>query len=131
MSAPDAGRPAGGRAVDGRPAVPGEPMLELRNLHVSYGVIDALKGIDLVVREGEIVTLLGANGAGKTTTLRAVSGILVPREGEVIFDGERVDGVPPHEVVRLGLGHVPEGRRVFPQMSLLENLQMGAYRFRG
>jgi branched-chain amino acid transport system ATP-binding protein len=106
-------------------------VLELRDLHVGYGAIEALKGIDLVVHDREVVTLLGANGAGKTTTLRAISGLLRPREGAVYFHGERIDGVPPHEVVALGLGHVPEGRRVFPVMTVLENLQMGAYRFRG
>ena len=107
------------------------PVLELRGLHVAYGAIEALKGVDLVVREGEVVTLLGANGAGKTTTLQAISGLLRPREGEIRFHGERVDGLPPHEVVRLGIGHSPEGRRVFPLMTVLENLRMGAYRFRG
>ncbi|MDJ0341025.1 ABC transporter ATP-binding protein [Streptomyces sp. H10-C2] len=126
MSATEVSEPSGGR-----PPGSAAPMLELRNLVVAYGGIEALKGIDLVVEEGEVVTLLGANGAGKTTTLRAISGMLAPRQGEVLFRGERVDGVPPHEVVGLGLGHVPEGRRVFPVMSVLENLQMGAYRFRG
>ncbi|MDH6134567.1 branched-chain amino acid transport system ATP-binding protein [Kitasatospora sp. MAA4] len=105
-------------------------VLELRGLHVSYGAIEALKGVDLVVNEGEVVTLLGANGAGKTTTLQAISGLLKPRAGEIRFHGERVDGIPPHEVVALGIGHAPEGRRVFPLMSVLENLRMGAYRFR-
>jgi len=105
-------------------------VLELRGLHVAYGAIEALKGMDLIVRDGEVVTLLGANGAGKTTTLQAVSGLLRPRQGEIRFHGERVDGLAPHEVVRLGIGHVPEGRRVFPRMTVLENLQMGAYRFR-
>ncbi|MFF7458213.1 ABC transporter ATP-binding protein [Kitasatospora sp. NPDC008115] len=106
------------------------PLLELRGLHVAYGAIEALKGVDLVVREGEVVTLLGANGAGKTTTLQAVSGLLRPRAGEIRFRGARVDGVPPHEVVGLGIGHAPEGRRVFPAMTVRENLDMGAYRFR-
>ncbi len=113
------------------PRAASAPVLELRDLHVSYGAIEALKGIDLVVHDGEVVTLLGANGAGKTTTLQAISGLLRPREGEIRFHGERVDGIPPHEVVALGIGHAPEGRRVFPLMSVLENLQMGAYRFRG
>ncbi|NUR58501.1 MAG: ABC transporter ATP-binding protein [Catenulispora sp.] len=107
------------------------PVLELRGLHVAYGAIEALKGIDLTVRDGEVVTLLGANGAGKTTTLQTVSGLLRPTNGEVRFRGERVDGLPPHEVVRLGIGQAPEGRRVFPLMTVLENLRMGAYRFRG
>jgi branched-chain amino acid transport system ATP-binding protein len=119
---PDAPPPAPGGAA--------APVLELSGLHVAYGAIEALKGIDLTVRSGEVVTLLGANGAGKTTTLQAVSGLLRPRSGEIRFHGERVDGLPPHEVVRLGIGHSPEGRRVFPAMSVLENLEMGAYRFR-
>ncbi len=85
--------------------------------------------MSLQVAEGEIVTLLGANGAGKTTTLRTVSGLLRPRGGQLRYAGARIDAVPAHEVVGLGIGHVPEGRRVFPRMSVLENLQMGAYRF--
>lgn len=105
-------------------------LLELRGLEVFYGAIQALKGIDVMVREGEIVTLLGANGAGKTTTLRTVSGLLQPRVGEVVFEGHRIDGVPAHHVVSLGIGQSPEGRRVFPTMTVLENLQMGAYRFK-
>ncbi|MGA4542248.1 ABC transporter ATP-binding protein [Uniformispora flossi] len=105
-------------------------LLELRGLEVFYGAIQALKGVDVTVREGEIVTLLGANGAGKTTTLRTVSGLLRPRVGEVVFEGERIDGIPAHHVVGLGIGHSPEGRRVFPTMTVLENLQMGAYRFK-
>jgi branched-chain amino acid transport system ATP-binding protein len=113
-----------------REPAPPAPVLELRGLHVSYGAIEAVKGIDLVVDEGEVVTLLGANGAGKTTTLQAVSGLLSPRQGEIRFHDERIDGLAPHEVVALGIGHAPEGRRVFPLMSVLENLQMGAYRFR-
>ncbi|MEZ0067079.1 branched-chain amino acid transport system ATP-binding protein [Streptacidiphilus sp. MAP12-20] len=112
------------------PANAPAPVLELRGLHVAYGAIEAVKGIDLVVNEGEVVTLLGANGAGKTTTLQAISGLLRPRQGEVRFRDQRIDGIPPHEVVSLGIGHSPEGRRVFPLMSILENLQMGAYRFR-
>ncbi|NUT36419.1 MAG: ABC transporter ATP-binding protein, partial [Hamadaea sp.] len=105
-------------------------MLELRGLEVFYGAIQALKGIDVTVREGEIVTLLGANGAGKTTTLRTVSGLLTPRSGEIVFEGERIDGIPAHHVVALGIGQAPEGRRVFPSMSVVENLEMGAYRFK-
>ncbi len=106
-------------------------LLELEDVWVRYGVVEALKGVTLAVDEGEIVTLLGANGAGKTTTLRTVSGLLRPFRGEVRYDGRRVDGVPAHEVVALGIGHVPEGRRIFPVMSVLENLEMGAYRRRG
>ncbi len=100
-------------------------------LRVSYGVIVALRGISFVVDEGDIVTLLGANGAGKTTTLRTISGLLKPTAGAITFDGLRIDGMPAHEVVGLGIGHVPEGRRIFPRMSVRENLQMGAYRRRG
>jgi branched-chain amino acid transport system ATP-binding protein len=106
-------------------------LLELDDVAVSYGAVEALKGISLAVDEGEIVTLLGANGAGKTTTLRTISGLLKLRRGAVRFDGKRIDGVAPHSVVALGIGHSPEGRRVFPLMTVLENLQMGAYRRRG
>lgn len=105
-------------------------LLELRSLEVAYGAIKALKGIDVTVREGEIVTLLGANGAGKTTTLRTISGLLRPLAGEIRFEGERIDGVPAHHVVGLGIGQSPEGRRVFPTMTVVENLEMGAYRFK-
>lgn len=119
---------------DARPSGEGAgdapPLLELREVRVSYGAIEALKGVSLVVGEGEVVALLGANGAGKSTTLRAASGMLSPRSGEVLLEGERVDGVASNELVSLGLGHVPEGRRVFPRMTVLENLRMGAYRFR-
>lgn len=104
-------------------------MLELIDVKVRYGAIGALKGISVAVEAGEIVTLLGANGAGKTTTLRSISGQLRPYAGEIRFEGARIDGMPAHEVVRLGIGHSPEGRRVFPRMTVLENLQMGAYRF--
>jgi branched-chain amino acid transport system ATP-binding protein len=104
-------------------------MLELVDVRVRYGAIAALKGISVTVDEGEIVTLLGANGAGKTTTLRTISGQLRASAGEILFRGRRIDGLPAHEVVALGVGHSPEGRRIFPRMSVLENLQMGAYRF--
>jgi branched-chain amino acid transport system ATP-binding protein len=104
-------------------------MLELIDVKVRYGAIGALKGISVAVEAGEIVTLLGANGAGKTTTLRSISGQLHPYAGEIRFEGVRIDATPAHEVVRLGIGHSPEGRRVFPRMTVLENLQMGAYRF--
>ncbi len=106
-------------------------LLTIEGLRVSYGVIEALRGISVVVDEGDIVTLLGANGAGKTTTLRTISGLLKPTAGAITFDGLRIDGMPAHEVVGLGIGHVPEGRRIFPRMSVRENLQMGAYRRRG
>ncbi|RBM19684.1 ABC transporter ATP-binding protein [Streptomyces sp. PT12] len=110
---------------DGAPA-----LLELRDLHVFYGAIEALKGVSLTVAEGEVVALLGGNGAGKSTTLKTASGMMAPRTGEVWLRGERVDGITSHELVRFGIGHVPEGRRVFPRMSVLENLRMGAYRLR-
>jgi len=106
-------------------------LLSIEGLRVAYGRIEALRGIDLEVDEGEIVTLLGANGAGKTTTLRTISGLLSPLAGSITFDGRRIDGLPAHEIVAAGIGHVPEGRRVFPRMSVLENLQMGAYHRHG
>ncbi|WP_129839141.1 ABC transporter ATP-binding protein [Streptomyces sp. RFCAC02] len=112
------------------PAPAGPPLLELRDLHVAYGAIEALKGVGLTVAAGEVVALLGANGAGKSTTLKTASGMLTPRRGQVLLHGERVDGIRSHELVRFGIGHVPEGRRVFPRMSVLENLRMGAYRLR-
>jgi branched-chain amino acid transport system ATP-binding protein len=106
-------------------------LLELQDVHVKYGAVEALKGISLTVDEGEIVTLLGANGAGKTTTLRTISGLLRPSAGAVVFQGKPVDKVPAHDIVSLGIGHVPEGRRIFPTMSVVENLEMGAYQRKG
>ncbi|HVW81565.1 MAG TPA: ABC transporter ATP-binding protein [Mycobacteriales bacterium] len=105
-------------------------LLRIESLRVAYGRIEALRGIDLEIEQGEIVTLLGANGAGKTTTLRTISGLLKSSGGAVTFDGRRIDGLPAHQIVAAGIGHVPEGRRVFPRMSILENLQMGAYQRR-
>jgi branched-chain amino acid transport system ATP-binding protein len=102
-------------------------LLQVEDLRVAYGGIEALRGISFDVNEGEIVTLLGANGAGKTTTLRTISGLLRPKAGSVTFEGERIDSVPPHKMVEMGIGHVPEGRRIFPRMSVRENLEMGAY----
>ena len=102
-------------------------MLEVRDLHVYYGEIHALKGISFQVTEGEIVTLLGNNGAGKSTTLKTLSGLLAPRRGEVLLDGGSLVGAPPHGVVRKGITHVPEGRRIFNRLSVQENLEMGAY----
>src|SRR3981081_4671292 len=101
--------------------------LELRNVHTYYGHIHAIKGISLRVQPGEIVTLIGANGAGKTTTLRTISGIHQPREGEVLLNGVRIDRVPAHRVVEMGICHSPEGRRIFSRMTVLENLEMGAF----
>ncbi len=102
-------------------------LLEVEGISVSYGPVTALREVSLTVGEGEIVTLLGANGAGKTTSLRTISGLLTPYGGEVRFRGERIDKLPAHKVVGLGIGHVPEGRRVFPRMSITENLEIGAY----
>ena len=102
-------------------------MLEIKNLTVSYGAISALHGISLSVAAGSIVTLIGSNGAGKTTTLKAISGLLKPKSGEIVYDGKNISGQPPHEIVKRGLSHVPEGRMIFANLSVLENLQMGAY----
>ena len=101
-------------------------LLEVKDLHVHYGGIHALKGVDFVVNEGEIVSMVGANGAGKTTTLRAVSGIL-PYKGSVSFQGKLLGNIPAHDIVRLGMAHSPEGRGVFPNLTVMENLEMGAY----
>ena len=106
-------------------------LLELDDVTVKYGAIEALKNVSLTVEQGEVVTLLGANGAGKTTTLRTISGLLRPASGAIRFEGRPLGAVPAHEIVGLGIGHVPEGRRVFPRMSVAENLDMGAYRTRG
>jgi branched-chain amino acid transport system ATP-binding protein len=103
------------------------PLLELRDVHTYYGNIHALKGISLTVELGEIVTLIGANGAGKSTTLKTISGLLRPRQGEIWFDGARLDGTTPHDVVATGISQSPEGRRIFPRMSVRENLEMGAF----
>ena len=102
-------------------------MLEIKNLTVSYGVITALHGISLSVQSGSIVTLIGSNGAGKTTTLKTISGLLKPKSGEIFYNGKNIAGLPPHEIVARGLSHVPEGRMIFSNLTVLENLQMGAY----
>ncbi len=102
-------------------------MLELKNLNVYYGAIHALKSLNVKINEGEIVTLIGANGAGKSTTLKAVSGLIKPRSGEIIFDGKNINALSAPDIVKLGMVHVPEGRRIFSTMSVLENLEMGAY----
>jgi len=104
-----------------------QPMLAVDNIHVYYGNIAALKGLSFTVEQGEIVTLLGSNGAGKSTTLRTVSGLLRPRRGGVSFQGQRVDAMQAHEVVGLGVAQAPEGRRIFPRMTVAENLDLGAY----
>lgn len=102
-------------------------MLALQTVHSAYGNIRALRGISLTVAYGEVVTLIGSNGAGKTTTLRTIIGLLTPREGHITLEGQRIDGLSPDRIVRLGIAQSPEGRRVFPRMSVLENLEMGAY----
>ena len=102
-------------------------LLEVRDLHVFYGNIEAIKGVSLEIREGEIVTLIGANGAGKTTTLNAISGLLRPRSGSISYRGQALAGVPAYEVVTRGLSQAPEGRKIFPRMSIRENLEMGAF----
>ena len=102
-------------------------LLELRDVHTYYGQIHALKGVSLAVNEGEVVTLIGSNGACKSTTLRTISGLLRPRHGEVLLNGKSMAQVPPHKIVQSGVGHVPEGRGVFPALTVLENLEMGAY----
>jgi branched-chain amino acid transport system ATP-binding protein len=105
-------------------------LLEIADLEVSYGTIRAIKGITFHVEQGEIVALLGANGAGKTTTQKTISGTLRPSAGTIMFEGQRIDGIPAHRLIRLGICHVPEGRHVFPRMSVHENLEMGAFRFK-
>src|SRR5262245_59402144 len=102
-------------------------ILEIRDVQAFYGRIQALKGISLDVAEGEIVTLIGSNGAGKSTTLRAINGLVHPREGSIVFQGEDISNKPPHEIVHMGISQSPEGRRVFPRMSEMENLGLGAY----
>jgi branched-chain amino acid transport system ATP-binding protein len=103
------------------------PLLELNDVRIHYGGIEAVKGINLTVDEGEIVTMIGANGAGKTTTLKTISGLKAPTTGSITFRGQRIDGTPAHRIVALGIGHAPEGRRIFGRMTVLENLQMGLY----
>ncbi len=102
-------------------------MLEVKDLQVYYGMIQAIKGVSFYVEEGEIIALIGANGAGKTTILHTVSGLLAPKSGSVIFEGKDITKVPGHKIVSMGMAHVPEGRRVFAQLSVLQNLKMGAY----
>ncbi len=102
-------------------------MLEIKDIHVYYGAIHAIKGVSLTVRQGEIVTLIGSNGAGKSTTLRTVSGLLKPKEGDILFEGESIAGRPAQEIVKAGVSQVPEGRRIFANMTVLENLELGAF----
>ena len=102
-------------------------MLEVKDLKVYYGMIQAIKGVSFHVEEGEIIALIGANGAGKTTILHTVSGLLTPKEGSITFEGQDIVKIPGHKIVSMGMAHVPEGRRVFAQLSVLQNLRMGAY----
>jgi branched-chain amino acid transport system ATP-binding protein len=102
-------------------------LLEVEDLRVAYGKIEAVKGISFSVQQGEVVTLIGTNGAGKTTTLRTLSGLLKPLSGKITFDGKPLTGVPAHKIVAMGLAHSPEGRRIFPRLSIAENLQLGAF----
>ena len=106
---------------------PREPTLLLEDVHTYYGSIHALKGVALEVHEGEVVTLIGANGAGKSTTLRSINGLNTPREGRIVFQGKDITRRPPHEIVQMGISQSPEGRRLFPHMTVLENLEMGAF----
>jgi branched-chain amino acid transport system ATP-binding protein len=103
-------------------------LLQVENIHSYYGNIHALKGVSLFVNEGEVVTLIGSNGAGKSTTIRTVSGIMHPREGSITFDGQKIQGVGAHELVGRGMAQSPEGRRVFPRLTVRDNLEMGAYK---
>ena len=102
-------------------------MLEIKDLEVYYGMIQAIKGISFEVNEGEVIALIGANGAGKTTTLHTITGLLSPKKGSVLFNGTDITKIPAHKIVSLGMAHVPEGRRVFSQMTVYQNLKMGAY----
>ena len=104
-----------------------EVILELKDLSVSYGNIAAVQNLSMTVHQGEIVTLIGSNGAGKSTTLRTISGLLRPKSGDVVFEGRRINGVPGHEVVKLGISQSPEGRKIFQRMTVSENLDLGAY----
>ena len=102
-------------------------MLEVKDLEVYYGMIQAIKGISFEVNKGEVIALIGANGAGKTTTLHTITGLLSPKKGSVIFEGEDITKIPAHKIVSMGMAHVPEGRRVFADLSVYENLKLGAY----
>ena len=102
-------------------------LLEIKDLEVNYGVIKAIKGVSLDVNEGEIIALIGANGAGKTTILHTITGLIQAKKGSIVFDGKELTKTPPHKIVSMGMAHVPEGRRIFQQLSVLENLKLGAY----
>ena len=102
-------------------------MLEVKDLQVSYGMIQAIKGISFEVNQGEVIALIGANGAGKTTILHTVTGLIAPKAGSIVFEGQDITKIPAHKIVSMGMAHVPEGRRVFAQLSVYDNLKMGAY----
>ena len=102
-------------------------MLEVKDIEVFYGVIQAIKGISFEVNEGEVIALIGANGAGKTTTLQTITGLVSPKKGQILFEGQDITRVPAHNIVSMGMAHVPEGRRVFAQLSVLDNLKLGAF----
>ncbi len=102
-------------------------LLEIKDLEVNYGVIKAIKGVSFDVNEGEIIALIGANGAGKTTILHTITGLIQAKKGSIMFDGKELTKTPPHKIVSMGMAHVPEGRRIFQQLSVLENLKLGAY----
>ena len=102
-------------------------LLEIKDLEVNYGVIKAIKGVSFDVNEGEIIALIGANGAGKTTILHTITGLIQAKKGSIVFDGTELTKTPPHKIVSMGMAHVPEGRRIFQQLSVLENLKLGAY----
>ncbi len=123
ITAPDVAPEDAGAAA----ATSSEVLLKLAGVHTYYGRIHALQGIDIEVRRGEIVTLIGANGAGKTTTLKTISGLLHPRDGHVFFDGRDITHTNAHSLVTVGIGHAPEGRRIFSRLTVLENLQMGGF----
>ena len=106
-------------------------MLKIDRLHIQYGNVQALKGVTLTVEPKEMVTLIGANGAGKSTTLRAVSGLIKPSKGGIEFEARRIDGLPPYKILELGIVHIPERRELFPEMTVKENLELGAYRAKG
>ncbi len=106
-------------------------LLEIKDLWVHYGRAEAVRGISMEVEEGCIVTLIGANGAGKTTTLRTISGLIRPTSGEIWYQGKRIDGLPPHQIVKLGIAHVPEGRQLFYSLSVMQNLEMGGFLLKG
>jgi branched-chain amino acid transport system ATP-binding protein len=124
-------QPRAGGAPAGKPAngarAQSEAVLRVDDMHTFYGSIEALKGISIEVFPGEIVTLIGSNGAGKTTTLRSISGIVPPRSGRIVFEGREIQAMPGHQVASIGIAHSPEGRRIFPRMTVLENLEMGAF----